>query len=316
MSNIPFAMTAGKPVGLYVFRGNSTYYDIIFARRFYMPDEIEIIAFNVGFGDCIHVTMPDNIQFLVDSGRGREKYEHVKSQLILRGKRVDFAILTHDHSDHAANFINFLTDNELPEALKIKRFYYWIDDTNKNPTTKHVLDKIKEMLLDAYISVTNIKHMDKLGYILLGEKVKILHPGKDSKYNPTQPNRNSIVLALGLEEYYLLLMGDATTNEESRIINKTKIDLHKTCYLKIGHHGSSGSSSEKFIKTSVQQEIRAVCSCNDNWNAPPPDNSTLNFIRSRVEEKGGLLLETGNPRKGCQDISIRVRIVNGVPVFY
>lgn len=59
-------------------------------------------------------------------------------------------------------------------------------------------------------------------------------------------NDKSLVLHIKFENTYFLLMGDASTKVENMIV-KDYPDL-KVDYLKIGHHGSSSSTSETFIK--------------------------------------------------------------------
>ena len=64
-----------------------------------MNQKLEIIVCYVGFGDCIHITLPDGCQLLIDTGRIKN-FNNIKSFLENRKKKVDYILITHNHSDH------------------------------------------------------------------------------------------------------------------------------------------------------------------------------------------------------------------------
>lgn len=60
-------------------------------------------------------------------------------------------------------------------------------------------------------------------------------------------NDNSSVIYLNYNYYKFLFMGDASTIREKDILEK--YNLSNIDFIKIGHHGSNTSSSEKFINS-------------------------------------------------------------------
>ncbi|MCF0117788.1 MAG: MBL fold metallo-hydrolase [Bacilli bacterium] len=71
-------------------------------------------------------------------------------------------------------------------------------------------------------------------------------------YSFTEDNDNSLVFNLDFMNKKWLLMGDASTLVEKRLIeNNIDIDCD---ILKVGHHGSKTSTSEAFIKAASPQE--------------------------------------------------------------
>ena len=58
-------------------------------------------------------------------------------------------------------------------------------------------------------------------------------------------NDNSLVIYTELNNYRFLFMGDAGVEVEENLIEK--YNLQDIDVLKIGHHGSKTSSSEKFV---------------------------------------------------------------------
>ena len=71
-----------------------------------------------------------------------------------------------------------------------------------------------------------------------------------------EANDNSLVLSLNFMGKRFLFTGDASIKTEEKIMEKYNVDCD---ILKIGHHGSNTSSSEKFIKAASPKE--AVISC-------------------------------------------------------
>ena len=87
-------------------------------------------------------------------------------------------------------------------------------------------------------------------------------------------------------------MGDADKTVEEELIktyNLNNIDI-----LKVGHHGSSGSSSEEFLKWAVPQY--AFISCGKNNSYGHPHAETL----ERLETTGSKIFSTAE----CGAISI------------
>lgn len=64
-------------------------------------------------------------------------------------------------------------------------------------------------------------------------------------------NDSSLVLSTTFMKKKFLFMGDASTNVEEKILNTYNVDCD---ILKIGHHGSKTSTSEKFLKACSPKE--------------------------------------------------------------
>ena len=101
-------------------------------------------------------------------------------------------------------------------------------------------------------------------------------------------NLNSIVIHLAYGDKTFLFMGDAEKEIESKIA-WSKVDV-----LKVGHHGSDTSSTEKFINT-VKPES-AIISVGKNNSYSHPAKSTLDVLNKvgakvyRTDEVGTILL--------------------------
>ena len=86
-------------------------------------------------------------------------------------------------------------------------------------------------------------------------------------------NDKSLVLYFKLLSKKILLMGDASKSVEAEIIKNTKIDVD---ILKLGHHGSSTSSSYEFLKT-IDPNV-AIISCGYKNKFKHPHEEVINNL--------------------------------------
>lgn len=89
-------------------------------------------------------------------------------------------------------------------------------------------------------------------------------------------NEHSIVTLITYEKYKMLLMGDATKNNENELLKQ--FNLKAVDVLKIGHHGSKTSTSEAFIRT-ITPKISLISVAHKNrYNLP--NQETINRLIS------------------------------------
>jgi competence protein ComEC len=73
-------------------------------------------------------------------------------------------------------------------------------------------------------------------------------------------NENSLVMKLVYGEFSVLLMGDAGIPTESALVQQSATpnsSLLASTVLKVGHHGSKGSSSDQFLQA-VQAKVTVI----------------------------------------------------------
>ena len=119
---------------------------------------------------------------------------------------------------------------------------------------------------------------------------EILSPVKGKKYDDT--NEYSIVAKIVYKDTSFILMGDATMENEVDIINNVlDIDID---VLKLGHHGSSTSSSDYFI-TKTSPKI-AIISCGKNNKYGHPHQEVMRVLKKhgvtpyRTDEMGDIVI--------------------------
>ena len=97
--------------------------------------------------------------------------------------------------------------------------------------------------------------------------------------NYDNENDNSSVIYFKYNGYSLLLMGDAEINKEMDILDKYYI--RDVDFLKVGHHGSSTSSSKEFI-TTINPRYSLISVGKNNSYGHPNKNVLDNLSNSTI----------------------------------
>ena len=118
------------------------------------------------------------------------------------------------------------------------------------------------------------------------KKLFILNPSK----NNNDKNENSLIIFTKINKKNILLMGDATINNENRIINEYSFD--KIDILKVGHHGSNTGTSLKFLKNIKPKNAIISVAENNRYNHPSKeviDRLDKYNINTYLTSKNGMI---------------------------
>lgn len=218
---------------------------------------LEIYFFDVGQADSILIKSNDDT-VLIDAGNrndGENLVNYIKNDLKIND--IDIVIGTHPHEDHIGG-MSYIID-----SFDIGKIY--LPDVTSNA-------KFFEKLLDS------IESKDyKISIPKIGEKIKLnnlVFNVLSVDDNDKNINDCSIVLKLNYLDTKYLFMGDASKSVEKKLLDK---DI-KADVIKIGHHGSSYSSSKKFLE-SVEANIAIISVGKDN-KYKHPTNSVLNTLNN------------------------------------
>jgi len=186
---------------------------------------------DVGQGDSMLIQCPNGSNILVDAGvpsEGPTVVDYLKDQ----GVSTLYAIVeTHPHEDHIGGFSNVIN------SFKIKNVY-----ATKATSTTKTYTNLQNLIKDKNLPVTNITY----GVTIPADtsvSMTFLSPIRASY---SDLNDWSGVLKVQYGDVSFLLMGDASTNVEGDLLSKCKDKLPSTV-LKVGHHGSSTSTSSSFL---------------------------------------------------------------------
>ena len=213
-----------------------------------------VIFFDVGQGDCAAIISKfHNDVIMIDTG-GLQNYQ-VSNNVILYFKsigitKIDTLLLSHGD---ASNII----DN-----LKVKEVIF--NQGEFNDLEKSLIKKLTEK---------HIKYSQDAGHLAINDnQVFSLNNGVYS-----DENNSSNVILFTIAGKKFMFMGDAGVQSEENILNDyelTKIDV-----LKVGHHGSNTSSSEKFI-AQINPEY-AIISVGRNNRYHHPNASVLTTLNKQ-----------------------------------
>lgn len=253
---------------------------VMFGAKALIPKPLEITFLDVGQGDSTFIRTAHGTKILIDGG-GREANsksefdigESVMVPYILdRGtKEVDIVIASHGHSDHTEGLEAVLRELSVGTVI--------VPETDERG-----FEKINSICKGKNISVIKCKQGDRIN--LDNETVfEVLNPlsYKIDSIAQEDLNESSLVLKLVYKNVKVLFTGDSGIPSEERMI-KQGLDL-KADIIKVGHHGSPGSSSNEYIKT-INPQYAVVSVGRNNFGHPSQ------FVIDSFEEKGTKLYRT------------------------
>lgn len=238
--------------------------------------EVVVKFLDVGQADSILV-QSNGVNMLIDAGTNKAGATVVKDLQDLGVKKIDYLIGTHPHEDHIGGMDDVIKNFDIGTIFMPK-----IQTNTK--TFEDVLDAIASKNL----KVTS----PEVGYTYnVGDaKCEIMSIGSGENEEKSNLNLSSIVIRMTYGTQSFLFMGDAETeNESSRTWPQTTV-------LKVGHHGSNTSSSQKFLNE-VKPEI-AVISVGTGNMYGHPKQTTLNKLTKigakiyRTDENGTVTITT------------------------
>lgn len=161
---------------------------------------------------------------------------------------LDFVLGTHAHSDHIGGFDTILADPDVTAGRAYLKRYdsskisqYEID----NWDNQEVYDQMIAALTAKNIPV--ISEMDDTPFFLGNFKVTLFNTDDPPQEEKVGENDQSLGVLVEKNGTRIFLAGDMDdyTGDETRLAPQIgKVDL-----LKVGHHGTEGSSTEGFLRT-------------------------------------------------------------------
>lgn len=225
------------------------------------PKIMKVHFINVGQGDSILIQV-NNKNLIIDSGPKDNKNNLLKYLNKLNITSFDYVIATHPHEDHIGNMA-YLINN-----YKIYNFY-----APKVLSTTTSFETMIEALVRKNLKINIIKA--NIDTIDLGQDtlVEVFSPNLDTYENL---NNYSPIIKITYKNTSFLFTGDAEKLVENEVLNKNI----KSDVLKVGHHGSSTSSSLDFIKT-VSPSI-SVISVGKYNSYNHPNTNTLETLKNTI----------------------------------
>lgn len=208
---------------------------------------------DVGQGDSILVSS-NGANMLIDCGES-EKTDHVIRYLRESGvKRLDYVVATHPHSDHMGGMYKIIDEFDIGEVI-IPHL------ADKDIPTTRFFEKFLDSCENKRCRMTEAEE----GRVLaLGEaSAEIISPNSEEYGNL---NNYSVGIFLTHGQNSFVMTGDAESPAEAEMLASGRI-RHASVY-KAGHHGSSTSSSKKFLSAVSPDYVVISCGAGNSYGHP------------------------------------------------
>lgn len=213
--------------------------------------QLTVSFIDVGQGDSILIQTPLGQCMLIDGGergQGEKLLEYLGKQGI---DKIDIIVGTHPHSDHIGGLIAVL------ENFRVDKVYL--------PKVTHTSSTFRDLL-------TVIKSQGlKVNTARAGAAIPL--EGVDSVFiapvRETYESLNdySAVVKLVYGNNSFIFCGDAEEESEQDMLSSSRGDL-KCQVLKVGHHGSSTSTSDPFLNAARPQYAVIMCGTDNDYGHP------------------------------------------------
>ena len=224
-------------------------------------NKLNILFFDVGQADS-ELIFYNGKTILIDSGNTNDGENIVNGIKSLGISKLDYVIGTHVHEDHIGG-MSYIVDE-----IEIGNFYL----PYNTKTTSSYYKRLLNSLTEKNIGIEEATVGDKIQIDdLICEIMSV------DNEEPEDANDASIVTQITYGELKYLFMGDATSrNENSR--EWEDVDI-----LKVGHHGSNTSSTERFLKQTLAEIAIIPVGKENSYGLPKQEIlNRLNKLGSKI----------------------------------
>jgi len=267
-----------------------------------LPDDrLHLIFCDVGQGDAILIVKGSN-QVLIDGGPSEKVLTCLSNNLPFWDRQIELVVATHPEYDHLTGLISVIQRYRILQIV-----------SNSLLAESGIFQKFRAEVVNRQISVHNPRAGEeiKIGQI----KLKILYPteklGEEIVWKTLEEpkvlglstytgnfNKTAIVALLEFGDFQALLPADVGIEEEEKILSA----LSEVEVLKVAHHGSKYSTSERLLET-IRPKLAVISvGANNRYGHPAPE------VLSRLQAIGAKIRRT--------DLEGEVKVVSDGKSWY
>jgi len=224
--------------------------------------KLNIFYFYVGQADCT-LLINNGKTMLIDAGDKTDGKLIANCLKQLGIDKIDYLIGTHSDNDHIGGMMDVVNNFE------IQNLYL----PQKEANNQSYIELKKNI---------NIQKIEINDIIKIGEATAIVKwVDNEEKYSD---NNSSIVLQLNYKDKKYLFTGDIETKVENELIKQNT--LEEIDVLKVAHHGSNSSTSEKFLNVIKPKSV--IISSGSTYNKFPNIECLKRILK--VVDKGNIFI--------------------------
>lgn len=242
----------------------------------YFNGNLEVTMLDVGQGDCFLIRFPHNRgTILIDTGKSYDNYSKMKREIIpyikslgIRG--LDYLVITHGDEDHIGEAGTLINNFKVHNVILNRGDYSDLE--------KELIRDVKKKKIYCRNKIDKINVNGNYVYFI-NDRVS------------DNENDNSNVIYFEYKRYKFLFMGDASFEVEDYLLDKYNIS--DISFLKVGHHGSSTSSSYDFIKE-INPKVSLISVGKNNFYGHPSKDVLSILSNSKVyrtDQDGSVLIK-------------------------
>ena len=229
-------------------------------------DVLTIHMIDVGQGESILISTPNNKTILIDAGEASQG-KKVKSYLLKHGiDKIDLLIGTHPHTDHIGGLPEIINNFEVKKIIMPKKLH-----------TSATFEKLLTAIESKKLTINSPKPNSIIEF---DRDIKLHFLGPIRDYGDNL-NLWSVVFRLDYKNKSFLFTGDMEHEAEMDLINTYSMDDLGANVLNVGHHGSDSSTTQQFLDC-VNPEIALISLGSNNPYNHPHEEVIIRLVQSEV----------------------------------
>jgi competence protein ComEC len=255
----------------------------LWSQILFFKDEPRVYFLDVGQGDSSLVYL-DNILFLIDAGPDKKVLQGLSRVFPKKVNYIDLAFISHPQLDHFGGFLDLLNKYDFGAFI--------INGREADNKTHEIYNELILKIEERKIPVITLGANDKIKY--KNNLIEIISPDQNW-IQSAELNDTSLVFRAKNPNFSILFTGDGGNNLLNYL--SEKFDL-KSNILKIPHHGSKYSFSEKFLKATSPNLALIGVGIKNRYNHPSKEFidglNNLNTPFFRTDLAGNIVISFKN----------------------
>lgn len=242
---------------------------VIFLILQWPDNRLHLIFCNVGQGDAILLEY-GSYQILVDGGPDNSVLSCLGKAMPFWDRKLELVVLTHPEADHLTGLIEVVKRYQVGQLLKTAA----VNETPEFAALLAVIE-LRKVRVETLAAGDRIK--------LKQLELNVLWPFNKGPSFVTNFNQEAVVILGQYGVFGFLLTADITETEEQTMVNLAS--LRPVEVLKVAHHGSKFSTSQKFLEA-VKPKIAIISVGKNSFGHPTPE------VLARLKAVGVKVLRT------------------------